>query len=307
MRRFPLLLLLLAFGACRKPEPGIHVDSALVAFVPSNTTAIAGIDFDQLKKTPLYQRHSSLSGVPGLNSLPDEIGLDPRRDIASMLVFLGSNQPVVLFRGTFSRDSVERKLLARGGVRSKYKDRSLVVHSGRAIFFPTRDSAATGATDALHQAIDDVSASGGLSDDLGARLRLLPAGDQVWFAMNGAIPADRITSRSDIGSLLTSLAGFVNGAAGGIEIDDGIHLQIDMSCISEKGAQQVHDALRGLLGFARLSVRDNQKDMLRVYDAIQVTRDGSMVHLHADLASDLSDALLTQYLPGLENRANRLR
>jgi hypothetical protein len=307
VRRFRLFVLLLAFTACRKPEPGVHVDPALATFTPSNATALAQIDFDQLKKTALYQRHPSLWNVPGLNSTPEEIGLDPRRDISSMVVFLENNEPVVLFRGTFSRDSVERKLLARGGARSTYRDHSLLTHSGQAIFFPTRNSAAAGATPALRQMIDDTAASKGISDDLRARLRLLPSADQVWFALNGTIPAEHLTNRSDIGSILTSLAGYVNGAAGGVGIDDGIHLQVDMSCISEKGAQQVHDALRGMLGFARLSTRDNQKDMLRVYDAIQVTRDASMVHLHADLAPDLSDELLTRYLPGLQNRANRLR
>jgi hypothetical protein len=287
------LVLLTCGTGCHTFEPGIHVDSDLAALTPPTATAIAGVDFDGLKKSQLYQQHSSQLNLAALNSLPEQIGLDPRRDVSRLLVYFQNDRTVMLVRGSFSNETVTRKLLALGGTRSTYKGHALILsNANEAIFFPAHDIAAAGSLQSLRLMIDETAARGGISEDLRSRLRLLPAADQVWFAMNGTIPTVQLTGRSDVGSMLTSLAGFVNGGAGGIGFDTGIHVQADLSCISQNGAQQVRDAFRGLIGFARLSTRDNQKDLLRVYDAIQVAQEGSTVHLHADLAADLSETLL---------------
>ena len=46
----------------------------------------------------------------------------------------------------------------------------------------------------------------------------------------------------------------------------------------------------------RLMTRDDQMDMLRLYDAIQVTQDHDRVHVHADLSGEQMDKLVQQFV-----------
>ncbi len=69
----------------------------------------------------------------------------------------------------------------------------------------------------------------------------------------------------------------------------------------EQGAQRVRDALRGGIGLARLTTKDNEADLLRLYDSIHVDQDHQLIHVRADLPPDLMDKLLAR-LPQLGNR-----
>jgi hypothetical protein len=56
----------------------------------------------------------------------------------------------------------------------------------------------------------------------------------------------------------------------------------------------VHDAVRGLVGFGRLSTRDKETDLLRIYDSVQVSQRQQIVELRVDLTGDLADSLLNR-------------
>jgi hypothetical protein len=43
---------------------------------------------------------------------------------------------------------------------------------------------------------------------------------------------------------------------------------------------------------ARLMTRDDQKQMLQIYDAIHVHQDHASVHLHADFTAEQADQLM---------------
>jgi hypothetical protein len=288
--------ILLTFLACRTSHPGPRVDRRLGAYVSSEATAIAGINLEELKRSVLYQQYASLLNRAGLNAAAQEAGLDPRRDLTSLLIFLDNDQPELLLQGSFSSEAVTRELLARGARASSYNGRTLLEgvrlsKTAQAIFFPKNDIAAVGSLPMLHRTID--GSGGGIPDDLQAGVRTLPPDDQIWFAMKGTIPTGQLTSRSDIGSMLTSLAGFVDGAAGGIRFDSGIRVKLDLSCLSENSAQQVRDAFRAVIGLAGLGMRDNQKELLPIYDAIHVAEEGRAVHVQMDVTPELSEKLLS--------------
>ena len=71
-------------------------------------------------------------------------------------------------------------------------------------------------------------------------------------------------------SALGNIVAFVSGLTVGVHADSGLHLTAEFTCVSEPGAKRVDDALRGGIGLARLSTRDNDDQMLRIYDAIHV-------------------------------------
>jgi hypothetical protein len=67
----------------------------------------------------------------------------------------------------------------------------------------------------------------------------------------------------------------------------------------------VHDALRGLVGLARLSTNTSEMDLLRLWDAVNVNQDQDMVRIRADLSPDLTEKLFT-YLPQMKSRARQM-
>jgi hypothetical protein len=155
---------------------------------------------------------------------------------------------------------------------------------------------------ALHGIID--SKDGRLPAPVQARLEKLPKTDQFWAVSTQGLPVDRIPLGSQLGSALANLMRYVVSASVGAGVDEGAHFQANLTCVSPDGAKQVHDALRGGIGMARLMTKDNDLAMLRLYDAIQVDQDQQSVHVHADLSPELSDKLL-KLLPGLNRRADQ--
>jgi hypothetical protein len=79
-------------------------------------------------------------------------------------------------------------------------------------------------------------------------------------------------------------------------------VQADIICVSNEGAQRVHDALRGVIGLSRLSINESRLDMLRLWDAVHIDKDQQVVHVRVDLPADLADKLLAE-LPKLANGA----
>jgi hypothetical protein len=298
---FALLICVVAAGfvGCRSSQPGIQPDSKLADLVPSTATAVAGLNLDELKRSELYQRHANLLKLEVLNAVSEAAGLDPRRDISSVLVFIDNNQPGLLLRGSFSRETVTSKLLARGGRTSVYHGKTLIEgvrisNTVQTIYFPRNGIAAVALAATLRRNID--AEETGMAEDLKAALRALREGDQIWFSMEGAIPTGQITARSDIGSMLTSLAGFLNSAAGSIGLDSGVHARIDLSCRSEDAARQVRDAFHGMISFGRMGARDSHKDLLPIYDAIRVAQEKQAVQVQVELAPEMSEKVLDGYL-----------
>ncbi len=134
----------------------------------------------------------------------------------------------------------------------------------------------------------------------------MPKGDQIWIVSRGGLPLAGLPMRSDYESALSNIVGYVRGTNIGIGIDAGAHLAADIICISNQGAQRVHDGLRAAVALGRLTTRDDQQDLLRLYDAIQVDQTQQVVHIGADLDAQLADKLLG-YLPALQSGIGAFR
>ena len=101
---------------------------------------------------------------------------------------------------------------------------------------------------------------------------------------------------SDVQSAMSNIVAYISETATALKLDDGVHLESTLHCISPEGARRVHDALRGGIAIGRLSTKDNETDLLKIYDAVQVDQDGTAVRVHADVPADLTDKLIG-YLP----------
>lgn len=296
---FVLFGLLCLAGCGRTITSGVTVDKAFRPLIPPDTEVLAGIDLDALKATPLYQRHQKDLEFPLLDSSSQRLGFDPRRDISDAVIAWNGKRALLFLRGTFKASDVEQKLSSLGASRSAYKNHQVFGNNDRgdsdSIVFLKKGIVIAGSAEAVRRSIDLEDNSGNtVPEELQARLQQIPKDDQVWIVSRGGLPFTDAPMRSDVESALSNIVHFITGATIGVKADTATHFHIDIACISDQGAQRVHDALRGAIGLGRLSTRDDQHELLQMYDAINVEQDNSTVHVHADYSGELTDKLFEE-------------
>jgi len=282
-----LLIALLALVSCTNTGgPGIQVDSKLKPYILPNSKFLAGVELDKIKQTDFFKRHESQLDFPQLNQLPQEIGMDPRRDLSSFLMAWNGTDSLFMTRGTYSSDILEKRL---SSLAKPEKDGKFTFYGDgkRDVVFLPKGIALIGAAPLLKTAVE--KDGGAISEDLQMQLARLPKSAQVWEASSGIISPEQLAVRSDTASFLSNISGYINGTGVAITIGSGVALDAHISCISEEGSTRVHDALRGLIGLARLSTKDNELDQLKIWDAIKVEKQAKEVHVTADLPAALAD------------------
>ncbi|HEY3454152.1 MAG TPA: hypothetical protein VGK64_06070 [Bryobacteraceae bacterium] len=302
----PLAALLLGLGCGKTPPAGVSVDSAFRPFIPAAAEALVSIDIDKAKDTEIYKRHRQEFDLPQLNALAERTGLDPRRDLSALLAIWDGSHPLLLVQGNFKAGELEKQLAREGAQRTRYKDYTLLGNAKQAIVFPKTHFALAGAAAPVRAALDSHAAgNSGLSEELKQRLAGVPKGAQIWEASAGGLPFAELPMRTDLESALSNISAYVSGTSAGITLANGVNVQADIFCVSNEGAQRVHDALRGIVGLSRLSTSTNRLDLLRLWDALHIDRDQQAVHVRIELAPDLADKLLAE-LPNLAGRAQSL-
>jgi hypothetical protein len=270
--------------------------------VTPDTKVLAGVDADRLKTTPFFQAHADRFAFPGLNATAERLGVDPRRDLSSIVIGWNGQDALAIVQGRFSKAKLEPKL-SGGAHRSQFRDFSLYGEPRSTLALLQDGLAVAGTEKAVRQAIDHHEDNhDDVPDELIANLSWLSKSDQVWVVSRGSLPFADVPTRSEYSSLLSNFAGFVKGTALGLSVDTGLHLKGRVECVSPVGAKRVNDALRGGIGLARLSTKDNELDMLKLYDAIHVRQDASTVYVDADLSANEANQLLS-LLERLQGRA----
>ena len=295
-----------ALGCSRLVTKGVVVDSSFEPFIPGDVKVLAGVQITNLQTAPLYRNHKEQLNVGELQAFSERTGLDPTRDLSEILITWDGKQFLAMARGHFSQTEVGPKLESLGAHRSSYKRHTLFDNNGNSLVFMSDSLVVAGSSETLRDLIDRRDkTSAGIPAELQQRLETIPKRDQLWVVSRGGLPLNGITTRSEIDSALSNFVGYVSGTSIGIGIDTGIHLQAELTCISDQGAQRVRDGFRGGIGLARLTTKDNQLELLRLYDSVHVDQDHSTIHVRTDLAPDLANTLFS-YIPQMKNRAGRM-
>jgi hypothetical protein len=235
--------------------------------LPTDTSLLGGIDLKSLVESPLYERHKQQLDPRQLDAFSNRVGLDPRRDITQALLTWKDGQAVVLAHGRFD-----------------------TLKHDNTVTFPKPDVLAFGPTAFLQHVPDnDTQLPPALRDQLAA----IPKTDQIWIVSDHGLPLERVPASADARSALSNIANNIRAFSVGIGADAGAHLHAVLICDSDAGAKRVHDALRGMIGMGRLMTRDDQMGMLKLYDAVRVDQDQSIVRVHADLDAQEADAAIT--------------
>jgi hypothetical protein len=290
----------------RLATKGVVVDSSVQPFIPADTKVLASVQIAKLEATSLYNSHKEQFKLAQLQAFSERTGLDSTRDLSEILFAWNGKEFLLMVRGHFSQSKVGPKLESLGARRRSYKNYTLFGDDRNSLAFIHDGFAIAGPYQSLCDVIDGRNKrQAGIPAELQRRLEAIPKADQIWGVSREGLPISGIPMRSDIDSALSNIAGVVSSAAIGIGIDTGIHLQADLTCISDEGAQRVRDALRGGLGLARLTTKDNQLGLLRLYDSVHIDQQNSVIHVRSDLAPDLANQLLS-YIPQVRNRAGRI-
>jgi hypothetical protein len=299
MRRLALALLCGALAGCQAPKSAsLHIDPALEALVPADSILVAGANLDAIRDTPVYQKLATRLPLPQLEDFARQTGLDPRKDLSEFLVTSDGKHALFMARGKFRTADLETRLQSKGAARFTYKNYRLFGNEQGAIFFWNDSTAIAGTASELRSLIDRGPGAGrGLPPALRDQLRALPADKQIYAALTGGLEGLNIPvpQNSNLGNIAQALRS-VDSATLGLNLTKGIDAVAQVNCKTERDAKFVHDMVKGVVGFGRLNTPDNQPELLKLYDAIQVTQQQSQAKVTADIPADLADRFLDLWL-----------
>src|SRR5205823_8866137 len=107
-------------------------------------------------------------------------------------------------------------------------------------------------------------------------------------------------------SNITRIVRSIESATATVDLRSGISASAKGECRTEQDAKNLSDAARGMVGMGRLSVPENQPEMLRLFDGIKVEQKQGAVQLNVNIPPDLIDKMLqmtdTRPKPPAKNR-----
>jgi hypothetical protein len=299
-------ILLVALTACNSAQTGrTGIDPTLAALVPPDATMLSGIRMEAVRTTPLYRKMMASKALPQLDDFARQTGFDPRRDVRELLIASNGSDALVAARGTFNLHDIE------GAVKSSYKGYTLYSRENGAVALVDSTTAVAGSRDAVRSALDRYKAGDRSGPaELLARARQIPNENQIWSVSNGFeslitrnIPQEG--NAANAGRILRSLENTTFAA----DLRTGVNGYINGLCRTDQDAKNLGDAARGLVGLGRLSVPENQPELLRLWDGIKVDQQQRSVKITLAIPEDLVDKLvdLLGKQPQLQRLPVRLR
>ena len=282
-------ILLVALTACNSAQTGrTGVDATLAALVPPDATVLSGIRMEAVRTTPLYGKLLASQALPRLDDFARQTGFDPRRDVRELLIASSGADALVAARGTFNVHSFE------GATRSSYKGYTVYARENGAVALIDNSTAVAGPLASVHAALDRYTSGDRTGPaELLARARQIPNQNQIWSVSNGFenlitrnIPQEG--NAANIGRILQSL----ENTTLALDLRTGVNGYINGGCRTEQDAKNLGDAARGLVGLGRLSVPENQPELLRLWDGIKVDQQQRTVKITVAIPQDLIDKLV---------------
>ena len=287
MKAFLLAASLTILGCSFAQLGGSRVDPTLAALVPADTIMLSGVRMADLRSTELYNKLISQQRLSDLDDFARQTNFDPRKDVSEMLIASDGVDSIMLARGNFNPKP------PAGLKKSIYKGATIYGKDGGAYAILDASTAVAGPERGVRKAIDQKQSGRPGAAVLIDRARALPGVAQLWFVSSGwgALP-DRMAAEggnlSNMGRFFRSL----ENATATVDLRSGIAAAAQGQCRTDQDAKALGDAARGMIGLGRLSVPENQPEMLRVFDGIKVEQRQRSVELNVQIPPDLIDRLL---------------
>jgi hypothetical protein len=243
---------------------------------------------DTIRLTPLYKKLLAQKRLDQLDEFARRTGFDPRRDVRELLVGSNGKDSIVAARGTFNARAFE------GVTKNLYKGYTLYTRDAGGLALIDSSTAVAGNLPALQAVLDRYQAGGRSGPaELLSRARQIPPENQVWSVssgfesfITGAIP--QAGNAANFGRILQSLENTTAAA----DLRTGINGFLNGLCRTEADAKNLGDAARGMAGLGRLSVPENQPELLRLWDGIQVEQQQRTVKITVFIPENLLEKLI---------------
>jgi len=294
--RWALVLVSLAAAGCRSADTGsVRVDPALAALVPDDAVFLAGVRMEAVRATPLYRKWVADKPRPLVDEFAKETGLDLRKDLWELLLASDGKDTLAMARGKFAPQGLEPRLQRGGARRMPYKGYTLIGDENAVVAFMNTTTAVAGPAKAIRSLIDQRNRSDrGTAKALLAKVNTIPAQNQIWAVSVGpSALADKVPQSGNLANLGKILA-MLETSTVAVDLRSGLNLVATGVCRTEQDARTLGDALRGLVGLARLSTPDNEPELLRAYDGIRIQQQQRSVRVEAQVPQDLLDKLLAR-------------
>lgn len=289
-----LLATLLVLAACGPRRPAhVVIDPGLQALVAPDTVMLAGIRFDRLRQSPLYQKLLAAGPSGGIGQYLREAGLDPNADLWEGLIASNGKDTVVLLRGRFSAMGLEPKLERAGAQRMAYKNYMLIGDEQLAVTFLNPSTAAVSRAAVLRSLLDGRNQYTGLPKALADRVKMIEPENQLWAVAAGGVSpfsAEKFPGDwSNFARLLERIRGLTAAAA----LSDGVALTARLECASPEDAETLETAARGMLGLARLTLRD-RPGLAGLSDVVALSRQENRLAIDASIPAEMLERLLEE-------------
>ena len=281
MRRCWLIAAAMLAGCSRNPQAeGVFLDPALATLIPADTTLMVGTRIDLLAKTRIFQEQ--LAKIQAVQEFERRTNVNPRKDLWQLLFVSNGRVGFLLGRGKFADELMAPDLSRPGVQRFSYKGSILFGDEREALLFINSSTAAIGETAVLRSLVDQRPAITGPPARIAALMKAIPREAHFWGVYAGG-PVDlpltgnlanvnKMLGMVDSGDSYFDLG---NGAKGAVTAESG-------------QAQQLQDALNGLIGQANLAAGKNQA----LFEGIRVSSENRRVTVAADAPPELLDLFL---------------
>ncbi len=280
---------LLAF-ACLAASAEPRVDNVLIKMVPPGTTSIVGARMDALKATDFYKRMLIAQKLPQLERFAAESGFDPRRDVREVLFTESSQGAALLARGNFR---INEPIL-QGTRKLRHGEYTIIAIETNGFCILDSTLAVAGDIAAIEGVLNEWKAGAHTSArPLIARARLAAESTQLWGVSTGAAGflADNLPLAAggiDFAKIFRNLDDTWFAA----DFSNGFRAEAHGTAAREQDATNLRDAVKGIIGFGRLNVPENQPELLKLWDGFNVEQQGRAISVRADIPQDLVDRLV---------------
>jgi hypothetical protein len=195
-------------------------------------------------------------------------------------------------RGKFSDMGLEPKLEQEGGKRSSHRGYTIIGTDDTAVAFINPTTAVAGRPALLRSLLDSKDqAKDGNVPVLLEKAGQIPSTNEIWFTGIGGVRSVPVPPSSNLDNLNRMIQS-VQSFHGGADLGTGVKVAVEAICATPEDTQRINGALKGIIGMARLSTDEKQRDLLRFYDAIEISSEQNTVRVNAEFPEEVLDTVM---------------
>jgi hypothetical protein len=294
---------LVILPACKRTPEHARVDAALAPLMPGDTVAVGCLRLDKLKTTPFYAKYVNGKQFPALDEFTKATGIDVKENLWELYFTTNGTTNYVFIRGKFGGDfGVEPDIKASGVRKSSYKGRYLFSMDDHGVLLMNTGAAVAGKVDDLKALVDGLDNPARKPPQaLLDMVNTLPGTAQFWAVSSqvaSLIPAGRSTQEGREGDAMQNnllhAAHKISSLKLWGDLSKGLELHVRAVALTEADAAALRDVFKAGVGLARLSTKEDQTDMLKLYDGMTGSSDGPIVRIDVNEPFELVDPLLAK-------------